>query len=120
MKIYSFEKLDVWQRTREFTKKIYILTKTFPSEEKYGLISQIRRATISISCNIVEGTSRWSAKEKARYIEIAYGSLMEVLNCLILCSDLDFMKSRDLDELRLSIDEIGNKLHALAKSYQRM
>ncbi len=117
MKTYSFEKLQVWQDTHQFTKHVYILTKKIPADEKFGLTSQLRRAMISISCNIAEGTSRQSGKEKKRFIEIAFGSLMEVLNCLILSSDLEIILEKELVECRLEIDKIGNKLNALAKSY---
>jgi len=117
MKIYSFEKVHVWQDTRQFTKHIYILTKKFPDEERFGLTSQVRRAMISISCNIAEGTSRHSTKEKRRYIEIAFGSLMEVLNCLILSTDLELILEQELIQCRHDIDKIGNKLNALGKSY---
>ena len=119
-KTYSFEKLDVWQKSRLLVKVIYFQTREFPDEEKFGLTSQIRRAMISVSCNIAEGTSRWSPKEKVRFIEIAFSSLMEVLNCLILSSDLEFMEDTRLIELRVQIDEVANKLNALANSYRKM
>ena len=94
------------------------MTSVFPDNEKFGLTSQIRRAMISVSCNISEGTSRWSSKEKVRFIEIAFSSLMEVLNCLILSSDLDYITDEDLKESRLEIEKIGNKLNALANHFR--
>lgn len=117
MRLYSFEKLDVWQKARKLTVDIYQATKQFPKEELFGLTSQIRRATISISSNIAEGSSRNSGKEQARYIEIAYGSLLEVLNQLILACDLEYIPTTLLDQLRPKIEEIGNKLNSL-KQYQ--
>lgn len=89
MKEYSFEKLEVWQLSRKLTGKIYTLTSNFPESERFGMINQIRRAGISIPSNIAEGTSRNSFKEKIRFIEISYSSLMEVLNCLIICNDFE-------------------------------
>jgi four helix bundle protein len=65
MKIYSFEKLVVWQESVELVKDVYRITKNFPSEEKFGLISQLRRVTVSISSNLAEGTSRKTNKDKA-------------------------------------------------------
>ena len=112
--------MEVWQNSRGLIKSIYFLTKAFPSEEKFGLTSQIRRAAISISCNLAEGTSRWSSKERIRYIEISYGSLMEVLNCMILSLDLELIDEGQLKEVRLKIDEIANKLSALSNSYRKM
>lgn len=117
MNIYSFEKLDVWQKSRLLVKNVYMTTKIFPEDERFGLTSQVRRAMISVSCNIAEGTSRWSDKEKIRFIEIAYGSLMEVVNCLILSFDLEYITEEKLIELRTNIDTIANKLNGLKKSF---
>ncbi len=116
MKIYSFEKLLVWQQARVLTKEIYLITKNFPDEEKFGLTSQLRRASVSICSNIAEGSSRNSYKDKARFTEIAYGSLMEVLNQLILSLDLNFLSQEKYEKSRLSIEEISNMLNGLRKS----
>jgi len=118
---YSFEKLDVWQKSRELVKYIYKLTKKFPADEKYGLTSQIRRATISVSSNLAEGSSRKTAKDQAHFTTISYGSLMELLNQLILSSDLAYISNDELLQIRPSIEEIGNKLNSLRNSqYQRI
>lgn len=119
MKIYSFEKLDVWQDSRIMVKKIYKLTHLFPDSERFGLTSQIRRAMVSVSCNIAEGTSRWSSKEKVRFIEIAYSSLMEVLNCLIVSRDLEYISSANLNTSRNDLEKIGNKLNALSSHFRK-
>ena len=113
---YSFEKLDVWQDARLFVKEIYTITKLFPSEERYNLCSQIQRASISIVSNIVEGLSRNSDKEKIRFIEIAYGSLMEVYCQVYISVDLLYITAQQFDELKSSIDKIANKLNALNRS----
>ena len=81
---YNFERLEIWELSISFSVEIYSATGKFPPTEKYGLISQIRRAANSISANIAEGNSRLGNKEKARFIQIAYGSAIEVLNHLIL------------------------------------
>lgn len=119
MHIYSFEKLDVWRLARVLTKSIYKLTKDFPDEEEFGLVSQLRRAATSIGINLAEGSGRITGKEQARYTEMAYSSLMEVLAELILSSDLEFITEEKLVELRPSIDEIGNKLNALRTAQLR-
>lgn len=80
MRTYSFERLDVWQKTRLLVKLVYTLTQKFPKEELFGLPSQIRRVIVSVSSNIAEGNSRFSPKDKAHFLSIAYGSLMEVLS----------------------------------------
>lgn len=113
---YSFEKLDVWQDARLFVKEIYTITKLFPSEERYNLCSQIQRASISIVSNIAEGLSRNSDKEKIRFIEIAYGSLMEVYCQVYISVDLLYLTAQQFDDLKLSIDKIANKLNALNRS----
>lgn len=119
MNIYGFEKLDVWQKSRLLVKDVYLTTKLFPKDERFGLTSQVRRAMISVSCNIAEGTSRWSDKEKIRFIEIAYGSLMEVVNCLILAFDLEYISEEKLLQLRLNIDLVANKLNGLKRSLDK-
>ncbi|HQV67763.1 MAG TPA: four helix bundle protein [Saprospiraceae bacterium] len=119
MNIYGFEKLDVWQKSRLLVRDIYLITKSFPDDERFGLTSQLRRAMISVSCNIAEGTSRWSNKEKIRFIEIAYGSLMEVVNCLMLAFDLEYISEQKILELRFNIDIVANKLNGLKKSFDR-
>ncbi len=113
MKIYSFEKLEVWQIGRDITKDIYEITRDFPDDEKFGLTSQIRRACISITSNIAEGSSRNSEKEQARYTEIAFGSLLEVLNQLIVAHDLGYIKEEFLTKERALLEELGNKLNKL-------
>ncbi|MCF6184939.1 MAG: four helix bundle protein [Bacteroidales bacterium] len=113
MRKFSFEKLDVWQLSRKLAVSIYKISEEFPKEEKYGLTSQIRRAIISVSSNIAEGSSRQSGIEQARYTEIAYGSLLEVLNQLILAVDLGYISTENVNEQRPAIEELVNKLYKL-------
>ena len=86
MYVFSFEKLKVWQEAIDFSVEIYNLTKSFPSDEKFGVTSQLKRASNSISANIAEGTSRITNKDKAHFSTIAFSSTMEVLNHIILCA----------------------------------
>ena len=116
MKIFSFEKLIVWQKARELSKVIYQTTKHFPEDEHFGLISQMRRCSISISSNIAEGTGRHSNKDKARFTEIAYGSTLELLNQAILSNDLEFPSDANYKEIRSYLKEITAMLDALYKS----
>lgn len=116
MKQYFFEKLEVWQRARILVKEVYQLTQKMPPEEKFGLTAQIRRAALSVTCNLVEGVSRTTGKEQARYSEIAYGSLMEVLNLLILSADLSYITTSEMDTHRTIIEEISHKINQLRKS----
>jgi len=116
---YAFENLEVWKKSRKLVKSVYQLTDTFPNEEKYGMTSQFRRACISISSNIVEGSTRWSRKNQARFYEIAFGSLIEVLNQTILSCDLNFIKDDALKNIRADIDTIGRMLNSLYQSTQK-
>ncbi len=116
MKLFSFEKLKVWQKSRQLSIKIYRSTKLFPNEEKFGLISQMRRCSVSISSNIAEGTGRHSPKDKARFTEIAFSSAMELLNQSILSNDLGFLSNEIYSEIRAEISEITAMLDGLYKS----
>jgi four helix bundle protein len=113
---YSFENLEVWQKSRELVKEVYRVTSDFPADEKFGLTSQLRRAAVSVSSNIAEGSSRWSKKDQARFYEIAFGSLIEILNQSILSNDLEFMESTKLQDIRNNIDSIGRMLNSLYKA----
>ena len=117
MYIYSFEKLEVWNESKEFTKSIYKLTSTFPDSERFGLVSQLRRASVLICSNIAEGSARKSFKDKAHFTTMAFSSTVEVLNQLILSFELDFIKEKDYLKLRLDIESITNKLNGL-RNYQ--
>lgn len=116
MRLYSFEKLDVWEKSRTLVKNVYQISKCFPDDEKFGLTSQIRRAAISITSNIAEGSSRNSGKEQARFTEYAFGSLMEVLSQLISANDLEYISANEINDQRPLIEEIGNKLNKLKET----
>ncbi len=81
---FSFETLDVWNLAVQFAEKVYILTKNFPNEETYGMITQLRRASVSVSLNIAEGKGRFSQKEYKHFLFVARGSLYEVITLLKL------------------------------------
>ena len=115
---YSFEKLEVWMDARAFVTEIYSVSKTFPTEEKYLLCSQMQRAAISIVSNIAEGVSRTSPKEKSRFIEIAYGSLMETYCQLCIALDLKYITKDKFCEIKETINKIANKLNALNRYYK--
>jgi len=115
MKLFSFEKLDVWKLSMTLTKSVYELTDSFPDKEKFGLASQIQRASISITSNLAEGSSRISGKEQARFSEISFGSMLEVLNQLIIARELKYISETKLNNLRPLIEEIANKLNSLRK-----
>jgi len=85
---YSFEKLMVWQKAREFVTYVYKTNSASPKEEKYCLTDQIRRASVSIAANVAKGSSRTSNKDWAYFTQLAYSSLIEVLSHFYITSDL--------------------------------
>jgi four helix bundle protein len=117
MYIYSFEKLDVWNEAKMLTITIYKTTKLFPDNEKFGLTSQLRRATASIASNIAEGSARKTNKDKAHFTTLAFSSAVEVLNQIIIAYELNFISREAYTNLRQSIESITNKLNAL-RNYQ--
>ena len=112
---YSFEKLEVWQLAREFRKEIYIVSSNFPKEEMFGLTSQVRRSSSSISDNLAEGSGRATNIDKAKFTNISYTSALETVNHLIGAYDLGYISNDKYEELRILLDEIINKINSLYK-----
>lgn len=115
--IFAFEQLDVYQVARMYVKNVYMLSDRFPQKEDFALTSQIRRAAVSITSNISEGTSRFSIKDKSHFIEIAYGSLMETYSQLQVATDLGYVSQESIAQIAPLVVELRNKLSALRKSY---
>lgn len=115
-KIFSFENLLVWQKSRVLAKEIYKLTSTFPKDELFGMSSQMRRCSISIPSNLAEGSGRRTNKDKARFTEIAFGSGLELLNQLIIALDLNYIEENKYLEIRIKIQEVTFLLNALQKA----
>jgi four helix bundle protein len=113
---FSFEKLKVWQNSRELINIIYKITNSFPKQERFCLVDQIRRAIISVASNIAEGSSRISTRDQAHFTNLAYSSLMEVLNQLYIAYDLNYISNEIFVELKKRVAEISNQLNALRKS----
>jgi four helix bundle protein len=88
---FPFEKLEIWHLSIDFSIRIYTLTKKFPDDEKFGVISQLRRALTSVAANIAEGSARLSSKDKARFYQISFSSLMEILSFLIISEKLNYL-----------------------------
>jgi four helix bundle protein len=106
--MHNFRKLDIWIEARHLVKDVYSLTTSFPDKEKFGIISQIQRAVISIPANIAEGSAKSSNKDFSRFLEISLGSSFEVETFLILSYDLDYISEETLIT-------IGNKLRSIQK-----
>jgi four helix bundle protein len=116
MYTYSFEKLEVWQLAKKLVIKIYKITSQFPAEEKYGLVSQLRRASVSICSNLAEGSGRNTPKDQGSFYNNAYSSLVEVLNQLLISYDLTWISQTDLNEVRNDIELISSKINSLRKA----
>ncbi|HEY8899183.1 MAG TPA: four helix bundle protein [Chthoniobacterales bacterium] len=116
---FRFEKLEVWQRAREFNRAAYDAVRHFPKSEEYALSAQLRRAAISVSSNIAEGSGRNSDADFAHFLEIAYGSLMEVVSQIYLAFDQSYMNESELNALLQKADVIAGQLSALARSLGR-
>ena len=109
-----FEELGVWQKAHSLVLRVYHDTAAIPAEEKFGLISQMRRAAVSVPANIAEGFKRRSRRDKAHFYNMAEGSLQELRYYFILCRDLGH--KLDHEALAESADEVARMLHGLASS----
>ena len=112
----DFKKIQVWQKAHQLTLRIYKITAAFPSDERFGLVSQIRRATASIPTNIAEGAGRETQKEFSRFIHIASGSASEVEYQLLLAHELGYISSEEYPSFEKDIIEIKRMLHGFAKA----
>lgn len=113
---YSFEKLMVYQTARKLVKKVYILLRRFPTEERYGLCDQLRRSIVSVPSNIAEQSGRTSIKEKVHFLEIAYGSLMEAYCQLDLAFDLGYITKEELAPIKNIFFDTSRLIFGLKKS----
>ncbi len=108
-----FQELKVWQRSHALVLEIYRLSKSFPAAERFGLVSQIRRAATSVATNIAEGSKRQHRSDYARFLNIAEGSLAETEYLLLLSSDLTYLPPEAGARLAEEVTEIARMLYAL-------
>ncbi|WP_025764058.1 four helix bundle protein [Dyadobacter tibetensis] len=111
----NFRNYHVWEQSHQLVLSLYNITKEFPSEERFGLISQLRRAVISIPTNISEGCAKISEKDFARYLGISYGSCQEVEYLTYLAKDLGYMSTEIYDSIQAEIVSIKKQLYQLIK-----
>ena len=110
------ERLIAWQRAHAFVLEIHKVTKAWPSEERYGLVSQVRRAAFSVAVNIVEGCARRGRREFRRFLDISYASLAETGYILLLARDLGYLTKEDRDRLEGQRCGIGAPLFKLMRA----
>ena len=114
--VYSFEKLDVWILSRELNNYVYDITDGFPFKEEKNLKIQIRRSSVSISSNIAEGSGKLSKKDFKRYLQISFGSAMELLSQFYLAFDRKYIDDKMLNEIKMKINSITRMLNSLSQS----
>ena len=117
MRIESFEQLDVWRKAHGLVLEVYRLTIQLPDTERFGLVSQMRRAAVSVAANIAEGFKRRGGGDKSRFYNIAQASLEELRYYFILCHDLDYLP--DIENVREAADHIGRMLTRLIAAVDR-
>lgn len=116
-KAERFEDLDVWKKAHRLVLKIYKITRDFPNEEKFGLVSQMRRASVSIPANIAEGFKKRTLRDKSNFYNITQGSLEEVRYYIILAKDLGYVAQNQ--ESLNSVEEINRMLYGLIRSINK-
>lgn len=115
----NWRNLEVWRKSHLLTKQVYLLSKDFPKEEKFGLTSQIQRAAYSVPVNIVEGQARRTTKEFLNFLNIARGSLEELRYLLILCQDIGYISKEISEDVESRACEVSCMLNALMKSLKK-
>lgn len=114
--MFKFEKLQIWKDSVEYGKKVYSVTNKFPSSEQYGLTSQLKRASVSISSNIAEGTGSSSNKNFSHFLDISMGSLIETISQLMFAKELKYIDDIILAELYSEAEILMRKIQSFKKS----
>lgn len=117
--MFRFEKLEVWQKSVDFADRVYEATRGFPNDERFGLTSQMRRAAVSISSNIAEGSGRSSDKDFAHFVQIAYGSVMEVVSQIHVAKRQAMLPEKPFQDIYSQAGEISRMLSGLRSSLLR-
>jgi len=117
MEDFGYRKLIAYQKAKEVVKHTYKLLRKFPAEERYAMSDQLRRASVSITSNIAEGINRYSVKDKVHFIEIAYGSLMEVSSQFEIAEELNYITSDERLSMDLLVGDVARLLTGLQKTY---
>lgn len=114
--MHNLNEIKVWKKAIELSKMVYQITQNYPVEEKYGLITQMRRSAVSVASNIAEGAGRNSNKEFAHFLGIARGSSYELQTQIIISLQLNYLKGSNSDEMLKIIDEIQKMIYGFTKS----
>ncbi|MCF8275375.1 MAG: four helix bundle protein [Flavobacteriales bacterium] len=111
----NYKELSVWQRSMEMSASAYVITKNLPAAEKFGIVSQLNRAAVSVACNIAEGSARSSDKEFKRFLEISLGSAYECETLILTCVKVELITEADSEEFRSLLTEVQKMLYVLIR-----
>jgi four helix bundle protein len=114
--MFNFEKLEVWHKAIDFADQVYLVTRSFPDNERFGLTNQMRRAAVSVSSNIAEGSSRSSKSDFIRFIQISAGSIFEVISQATIAKRQGFLSEETFSKLYTKAEEQSKMLSGLKKS----
>ncbi len=117
--MFGFEKLTAWQKAVEYADLMYKVTRSFPTEERFGLTSQLRRSAVSVSSNIAEGSSRSPRTDFARFVEISYGSLLESISELEIAKRQEFLNDAMFDTAYKKAEELAKMLSAFRRTLKK-
>jgi four helix bundle protein len=117
--MFGFEKLTAWQKAVEYADLVCRVTQGFPTEERFGLASQLRRSAVSVSSNIAEGSSRSSRIEFARFVEIAYGSLLESISELEIAKRQQFLNGEMFETAYMAAEDLTKILSGLRRTLKK-
>ena len=118
MEVFGYRRLIAYEKAKEVVKHTYKLLKKFPAEERYAMSDQLRRASVSITSNISEGINRYSVKDKSHFIEMSYGSLMEVSSQFEIAEELGYITAEERLSMDQLIEEVARLLSGLQKTYK--
>lgn len=118
MMLHNFRELIAWQKAMQLAKNAYLLTANFPASERYGLVSQIQRAAVSIPANIAEGAGRPTPKELVHFLSFSLGSAYELETEFLLANNLMYIDEQQLEKINEEVTEVQKLVYSLMKKYQ--
>lgn len=120
MGMHNFRKLSIWVKSKDFVVAIYKATKAFPSDEKFGVTSQVRRAAMSVPLNISEGAGRRTNKDFVQFLHIAKGSLNEVETLLEICYEIEYLDEESKDKLLKKVVELKKMIFNFSRALEKV
>ena len=118
MEVFAYRRLIAYQKAKEIVKRTYKFLKKFPAEERYALCDQLRRTSVSITSNVAAGINRFSVKDKAHFIEIAFGSMMELSSQMEIAEELGYITTEERISMDVLVEEEARLLSGLQNSYK--